>query len=40
VDASVVVGAVARNDLVVSSDAGDLVRIARAVGARLDVHRL
>jgi hypothetical protein len=40
VDASVVVGAVARNDLVVSSDRNDLLRIARLAGARLDVLQL
>lgn len=40
VDASVVIGAVARNDLVVSSDRDDLVRIARSVGSRLDVVQL
>ena len=40
VDASVVVGAVARNDLVISSDRQDLARIARAIGSRLDVLQL
>lgn len=40
VDASVVVGALARNDLVVSDGRDDLVRIARSVGRRLDVVQL
>ena len=40
VDASVVVGAVARNDLVISSDQDDLLRIARAMGSRLNVRQL
>lgn len=40
IDASVVVGALARHDLVVTSDPDDLRRIARALGASLDLHRL
>lgn len=40
VDAAVVVGALGRNDLVVTSDRDDLVRIARALGSRLDVVRV
>jgi hypothetical protein len=38
VDASVVVGVTARRDLVVTSDADDLRKIARALGRRVDVH--
>ncbi len=40
VDASVVVGAVARNDLVVSSDPDDLERIAESLGKHLSVQRI
>lgn len=38
VDASVVIGAVVRSDLVVSSDPDDLERIAQALGASLRIH--
>lgn len=38
VDASVVVGALARGDLVVTSDADDLARIAESLGRSLRVH--
>lgn len=38
VDASVVVGATARHDLVVTSDPIDLRKLARALGRRIDVH--
>lgn len=38
IDASVVVGVTARRDLVVTSDADDLRKIARALGRRVDVH--
>ena len=38
VDATVVVGAVARGDLVVTSDPEDLQRISDALGARLRFH--
>jgi hypothetical protein len=37
IDASVVVGAVVRGDLVVSSDVGDIEGIASALGASLDI---
>lgn len=40
VDAAVVAGAVARGDLVVTSDPKDLQRIASALGAALPVHRV
>ena len=40
IDATVVVGAVARGDLVVTSDPDDLAVIATAVRRRLDLHRL
>lgn len=40
VDATVVVGAVSRGDLVVTSDPDDLLRIAAAFQRRLDVHRV
>ncbi len=40
VDASVVVGALARNDLVVTSDPGDLRRIAAGLGRTLALHRV
>lgn len=39
VDASVVVGALERHDLVVTSDPDDLQRIARGLGRRLETHR-
>ena len=40
VDAMVVVGALARGDLVVTSDVDDLARVARAIGRRLALHRI
>ena len=40
VDAMVVVGALARHDLVVTSDVVDLARIASAIGRRLTLHRI
>lgn len=40
VDASVVVGAIARNDLVVTTDANDLLVLARGLRRRLAVHRI
>jgi hypothetical protein len=40
VDASVVVGALARNDLVVTSDPEDLDRIAAGMRLRLHLHRI
>jgi hypothetical protein len=40
VDAAVVVGALARTDLVVTSDPGDLARIATALGRKLNLHRI
>lgn len=40
IDASVVVGAIARRDLVLSSDSGDLDAIAQALGKRLDVRSI
>jgi hypothetical protein len=40
IDATVVVGAVARGDLTVTSDADDLVVIAAALRRRLDLYRL
>jgi len=40
IDATVVVGAVARKDLVVTSDPDDLAVIATALRRRLDLHRL
>lgn len=40
VDASLVVGAVGRRDLVVTSDPVDLRRVARALGVALDVHKV
>jgi hypothetical protein len=40
IDATVVVGAVARGDLVVTSDPGDLAVIATALRRRLDLHPL
>lgn len=39
VDASVVEGALRRQDLVVSSDADDLIRLAAAVNRRLEIER-
>jgi hypothetical protein len=38
IDASVVVGALARDDVVVTSDPDDLVRIASALGGGLRIH--
>jgi hypothetical protein len=38
IDASVVVGALARGDLVVTSDPDDLARIADGLGRRLRIH--
>jgi len=40
IDASVVIGVLARGDLVVTSDADDLERIAAALGRRLSIHRI
>jgi len=40
IDATVVVGAVARGDLVVTSDPDDLAVIATALRRRLNLHRL
>lgn len=40
VDASVVVGAVARGDLVVTSDRNDIKRLANALGAPLEIVRV
>lgn len=40
VDAAVVVTAVARHDTVVTSDPGDLGRIADALGVGIDLHRM
>ncbi len=40
VDASVVVGALERHDVVATSDPGDLERIALALGRRIQIHRL
>jgi predicted nucleic acid-binding protein len=40
VDASIVVGALARGDLVVTSDTDDLTRIAESLGRSLRVHRI
>ena len=40
VDASVVVGAIRRRDLVVTSDPDDLRRIASSIRGRLDVHAI
>jgi predicted nucleic acid-binding protein len=39
VDAMVVVGALARRELVITSDARDLARLATALGGRLALHR-
>lgn len=38
IDASVVVGATARRDLVLTSDLNDLRKLARALGRRIDIH--
>jgi hypothetical protein len=40
VDASVVVGALVREDVIFTSDADDLTAIARALGKRLVFHRV
>lgn len=40
IDASVVVGATTRGDLVVTSDPHDMLALARALRRRLDVHRV
>jgi hypothetical protein len=40
VDAMVVVGALTRGDLVITSDARDLTRLAAALGGRLALHRI
>ncbi len=40
VDAAVVVGAAARDDLVVTSDASDLSRLCHALGVELQVHEI
>jgi hypothetical protein len=40
VNASVVAGAIARDDLVVTSDAGDLTRLAAALGRSIRVHAI
>ena len=40
VDAAVVVGAAARDDLVVTSDASDLSRLRDALGVELQVHEI
>jgi hypothetical protein len=40
VDAVVVAGALARADLVVTSDADDLERISSALGASIRTHRI
>jgi hypothetical protein len=40
VDAIVVAGALARADLVVTSDAGDLERLSGAIGASLRIYRI
>lgn len=40
VDASVVAGALARDDLVITSDAEDLERIADSLGKSIRVHRI
>ena len=40
VDAAVVVGAAARDDLVVTSDASDLSRLRHALGVELQVHEI
>lgn len=40
VDASVVVGAIVRDDVVLTSDPDDLAAIASALGKRLDIQRV
>ena len=40
IDASVVTGATARDDLVVTSDPDDMLALARALRRRLDIHRV
>ena len=40
IDATVVVGAIAREDLVITSDPGDLQRLAGALGQRLNLDRV
>ena len=40
IDASVVLSALARNDIAVSSDPEDLSRIAEALGRELQLHRI
>lgn len=40
VDATVVAGAVARGDAVLSSDPRDLRRLAEALGSRLEIHQV
>ena len=40
IDAAVVVGALTRDDLVVTSDAKDLEQIAVSLGKRLKIHRI
>ena len=40
IDAAVAVGAITRGDLVVTSDDGDLRRLAEALGAHLDIVRV
>jgi len=40
IDASVVVGATTRGDLVVTSDPDDMLALARALRRRLDIHRV
>jgi predicted nucleic acid-binding protein len=40
VDALVVAGALARADLIVTSDAGDLERISGALGSSIRIHRI
>lgn len=38
INASVVVGAIARRDLVLTSDSNDLRKLARGLGRRIDIH--
>ena len=40
IDASVAVGAIARGDLVVTSDRSDIERLASALGASLEIVRI
>ena len=40
IDATVVVGAIAREDLVITSDPDDLQRLAGALGRSLAIHRI